>query len=151
MLGILFHLKRFCGTKCISRVVLFHENVLSYPKSSNHVTLFRKTDLDGTKSWPRNKYGDRCATPERVCTISRVQSSMLCPMSETLMSKIPVSDEPQVSVVAERHGHPRLCKQKGPSSAGKDERQLTFRRTPWPASVTIHRCRRQSVIIHSSA
>lgn len=30
----------------------------------------------------------------------------------------------------------------GPSSAGKDERQRTFRRPHWTAAVSIHKCRR---------
>ena len=38
---------------------------------------------------------------------------------------------------------------KGPSSAGKDERQRTFRRSRWPAAVSIHKCRSQSVPICS--
>ena len=55
---------------------------------------------------------------------------------------IPVSDEPRTSVAAERHGHPRPCKRKGPSYAGKDERQRTFRRPHWSAAVSIHGYRR---------
>ena len=91
----------------------------------------------------RDEYVNNGTSPERVFTISREQSSMLCPMS-----KIPVSDEPRTSVVAERHGHPRPCKN-GPSTAGKDERQRTFRRSRWSAAVSIHKCRSQSVPIRS--
>ena len=38
------------------------------------------------------------------------------------------SKEPGRQVPIERHGRPRPCERKGPSSAGKDERQRTFRR-----------------------
>ena len=44
----------------------------------------------------------------------------------SLNEQITVSDKPAARVAAERHGHPRPCKRKGPSSAGKDERSEPF-------------------------
>ena len=59
----------------------------------------------------------------------RAGEAPLWGMGKTVVSlneQITVSDKPAARVAAERHGHPRPCKRKGPSSAGKDERSEPF-------------------------
>ena len=49
--------------------IWYRENVLVCTIIFNFCVLFRENVLAGTKSWPRGKYGDRCAAPEVVSTI----------------------------------------------------------------------------------